>query len=123
MSLWMSEHFSYSASWASLVSRQLQFHKPQRFLDEMSVEKVLVLGEMQEGPCLKTSAHVTRLQWCTLLWHGSALQQPLLFGVDLMPYEKGRAELGRKKVLFPGNFSFPRDIFCCLGGSQLKAYE
>lgn len=114
---------TYSASWASLVSRQLQFHISQRFLDETAVEQLLVLDEKQKGLYLKTSVHVTRLQWCTLLWPGSALQQPLLFGVDLMPYEKSRAELGRKKVLFPGNFSFPRDTFCYLGGPQLKAYE
>lgn len=37
-----------NASWASFVSRQLQFHKRQWFLDEMAVEQFLVLGEKQE---------------------------------------------------------------------------
>lgn len=31
--------------------------------------------------------------------------------------------MSRKKVLFPGNFSFPRDTFCHLGAPQLKAFE
>lgn len=113
LSLWMYDHFSPSASLNSYPHPMLHGHlsslgsyistKPRGFsvAGSGAVPGAVwgVVGTMVVDICPCCQSPVESI-WCTLLWCGSALEQPLLFGGDVMPYEKGRAGLSRKKMFF-----------------------